>query len=100
MGVIFPFAVLLLVLEALAVIAGILGSRRERERPSRSYLYWRRWLVVTTLLSILPALLAIAELIGDWQAGHFSAPPFVFLLMTLVIPAGLGLFVMRKRRGG
>lgn len=92
MGLSFPFAVMLVVLEALTVIVFVLTSPRGRD-GANSELRRRRWrqcFALTIALAAFPALLSVIEMVGDLIEGSASSAtikPLVFLLAALLFPA-------------
>jgi ABC-type proline/glycine betaine transport system permease subunit len=98
-GLIFPIALIFVALQALTVVIAIVESSRVKRTRLQVYFIWRRYLIVAIVLALFPALISIGETVSIWSVGHYSARPLILLLVTALTPIGVGLYVVKKRRG-
>jgi hypothetical protein len=88
MGLAFPIVCSLVALESLVIAVTLAGSwMKGRGTVIERRRRWLRCLVITSLLAILPTILAAVEIVGDLATGIGTTRPLVLLIVAIVFPA-------------
>jgi len=88
MGLVLPIGAVLIALEAMIVVMSIFISWIRRASTAREIrVFWRRCLMLTSVLAAFPTLVSLVEIGGDLVHGFVSMKPLLFLVVALLFPA-------------